>query len=154
MSTSAEGSLGLTEITPEIADVVEQHRAKYGYEKMGITTGPGVTPESVRDALEETERQVRNFNESLSEVEILKGRLAYAHDKLRKVGRLSQTNARDIMAQHPDVTRIKKEIFRVTDMVDVIDMRWILEYTRLRKEGKRDYEAFKILNGEKNESIA
>lgn len=97
-------------------EVIEEHRVKIGANRVHVSLGPDATPETLREELERQRKVGEEWNSFPIELR-LRAEIEQLHERLRRICRLSQSDFREYETQHPDVSALKKAIFRETDII-------------------------------------
>lgn len=113
--------------TPATAEqvylAVEKYREEMGYKKLHVSLGPKATPENVVAELRKADSERAQYD-AIPEIEKLKMQLDDAHEKIRELGKLAQSEVSNIVdgTQHPDVTELKHKIFNLTELYTAINI--------------------------------
>lgn len=129
----------------EIDAVIEEHRQLVGAEKVHLSLGPDANAENIRSSLEEIRNKTKQYHE-FSELEQEKAKVARLRARLSRICKLGQTDYRKFSEQHEDVTKLKREIFNLTDLIADIDLEKDTEWMKLNRENwkKAYFEEYKI----------
>ena len=129
----------------EIDTVIEEHRVLIGAEKAHLSLGPGANPSNVKTALEEIRIKTKEYN-YFSELEQEKAKVARLLAIIKSISKLGQTDFLEYDNQHKDVTKLKREIFNLTDLIADIDLEKDTEWMKLNRENwkKAYFEEYKI----------
>lgn len=120
----------------DIDAVIEEHRKLVGAEKVHLSLGPNANAENIRSSLEEIRNKSKQYND-FSELEQEKAKVARLRARLSRICNLGQTDFREYDKQHEDVTKLKREIFNLTDLVPDVDLDKDTEWMQLNRESSR-----------------
>lgn len=117
-------------------EVITEHQKIVGAGRISFTLGPESTPEGVREELNKL-RIIQNAYDEFSDLEKEKAKVARLKRQLSKICKLSKTSIHDFASQTKEVSKLKSEIFNLSDyFIDVdldADMKWM---ELKRKNGK------------------
>ena len=120
----------------DIDAVIEEHRKLVGAEKVHLSLGPNANAENIKSALEEIRIKSNAYN-SFSDLEKEQAKVARLRSRLSRICKLGQTDFKKYDEQHEDVTKLKREIFNLTDLVPDIDLEKDTEWMKLNRENPR-----------------
>lgn len=125
----------------EIDAVIEEHRVLVGAEKVHLSLGPGANPGNIKTALEEIRIKTNEYN-SFSDLEKEQAKVARLRARISRICKLGKTDFEKYNEQHEDVTKLKREIFSLTDLVADVDLDKDTEWMKLNRESwKKAYLA-------------
>ena len=120
----------------EIDAVIEEHRKLVGAEKVHLSLGPNANAENIKSTLEEIRIKSNKYN-SFSDLEKEQAKVARLRSRLSRICKLGQTDFKEYDKQHEDVTKLKREIFNLTDLVPDVDLDKDTEWMQLNRENSR-----------------
>ena len=117
----------------EIDAVIEEHKKLVGAEKVYLSLGPNANAENVKTALEEIRIKTKEYN-YFSELEQEKAKVARLLAIIKSISKLGQTDFLEYDNQHKDVTKLKREIFNLTDLFADVDLDEDTKWMKLNRK--------------------